>query len=75
MERLTIKYLNPALLNTSYYYPDEVKKIAPAASDRFTIIFTGWDWDAINSLRSTFPNLAFQEHTNGFGDTFLTLQN
>ena len=75
MERLTIKYLNPALPNTSYYYPSEIDQITPDATDKFTVVFTGWDWDAINSIRTRFPNLTFEEHKNKFGDTFITLSN
>ncbi|MDD5397241.1 MAG: glycosyltransferase family 39 protein [Candidatus Moranbacteria bacterium] len=75
MERLTIKYLNPTLPNTSYYYPGEIDNVTPANDDKFVAVFTGWDWDAINSLRTRFPNLSFEEHRDKFGDTFITLSN
>jgi 4-amino-4-deoxy-L-arabinose transferase-like glycosyltransferase len=75
MERLTIKYLNPTLTNTSYYYPGEIDQVAVNDNGKFVAIFTGWDWDAINSLRTRFPNLSFEEHRDKFGDTFITLSN
>jgi 4-amino-4-deoxy-L-arabinose transferase-like glycosyltransferase len=75
MERLTIKYLNPTLPNTSYHYPAQISEINPLANEKFEIVFTGWDWDAINTLRTDMPNLVFQEHRNNFGDTFITLSN
>lgn len=75
MERLTINYLNPTLPNTSYLYPSEITKILSNSNNKFEVIFTGWDWDTINSLRGQIPGLTFKEHTNKFGDTFITLTN
>jgi hypothetical protein len=75
MERLTIKYLNPTMPNTTYLYPGEIDQITNN-NNKFTAIFTGWDWDAINSLRSRFPELKFQENRdNKFGDIYITLSN
>lgn len=77
MERLPIKYLNPNISNTFYFYPGEVEKISPNNIDSTTFIFTGGDWDAINYLRNKYEganNLKFEEHKNKFGDTFFTLK-
>jgi hypothetical protein len=73
MERLTIKYLNPTIANTTYLYPGEIDQLATKNPNKFIAIFTAWDWDAINSLREQVPNLNFQEHRNKFGDVFITL--
>ena len=75
MERLTIKYLNPTLPNTIYLYPSEVEQIPSVDTDKFEIIFTGWDWNAINSLRSRISKLSYEQHLDKFGDTFITLKN
>lgn len=75
MERLTIKYLNPSLPNTSYLYPGQIDQITSNDTGKFVAIFTSWDWDAINTLREQVPNLKFQEHKNKFGDVFITLNN
>ena len=75
MERLTIKYLNPTIPNTSYYYPNEVDQITPDTDSKFEVIFTGWDWDAINSIRTRMPFLNYQENKDKFGDTYVTLTN
>lgn len=75
MERLTIKYLNPTLPNTIYLYPNEIEKISNQTDEKIIIIFTGWDWNSINTLRSRIQNLSFQEHRDNFGDVFITLNN
>lgn len=75
MERLTIKYLNPEASNITYLYPGEINRINPNNQEKVTIIFTGWDWDSINSLKTRIPNLIFQQHQDKFGDIFLTLTN
>ncbi|NTW27065.1 MAG: glycosyltransferase family 39 protein [Candidatus Moranbacteria bacterium] len=75
MERLTVKYLNPTLPNTSYFYPTEIDKINTNTDDKMVIIFTTWDWDSVNKLRTNTPSLVFEDHTNKFGDVFLTLSN
>lgn len=75
MERLPIRYLNPDMPNLSFYYASEIGKITPSSNDKITIIFTGWDWNAINSLRSRIPNLTYEEHRNKFDDVFITLTN
>ncbi len=75
MQRLPIKYLNPNISNTFYFYPGEVQNISPSNTDSAIFIFTGADWDAINYLRTKFPNMTFQDHRNSFGDTFYTLKN
>lgn len=73
MERLTIKYLNPKLPNTFYAYPSEVSSLSPSNPNSAIFIFTGADWDAINFLRSKFPDFKFQEHRDSFGSTYYTL--
>ncbi len=73
MERLTIKYLNPTIPNTKYLYPSQVDQIIPNDNDEFEIIFTGWDWNAINNIKSKIPNLTATEHRDEFGDIFITL--
>lgn len=75
MERLPIRYLNPDMPNLSFYYASEIDQIVPAPSDKVAFIFTGWDWNAINSIRSRIPNLTYEEHSNKFGDVFITLTN
>lgn len=78
MTRLPIKYLNPNISNTFYFYPGEVEKISPSDPGSATFIFTGGDWDAINYLRNKYEGpygLKFQEHKNSFGDVFFTLTN
>lgn len=75
MQRLTIKYLNPTISNTFYLYPAEVESIVPSNPQSAIFIFTGADWDAINYLRSKYPEIKFEEHRNSFGDTFYTLKN
>lgn len=79
MERLPIKYLNPNISNTFYFYPWEVEKISPSDPTSVVFIFTGADWNSINYLRSNFedkyPGFEFEQHRNKFGDTFYTLQN
>ncbi|HAS00010.1 MAG: hypothetical protein US57_C0008G0029 [Candidatus Moranbacteria bacterium GW2011_GWC2_37_73] len=75
MPRLTINYLNPTLPNTFYIYPHEINNIKVEGNEKIEIIFTGWDWNSINSLRGRIPNLTFQEHKNKFGDIFITLSN
>lgn len=77
MERLPIKYLNPDISNTFYFYPGEVDKISPNEVSSAVFIFTGADWDAINYLRNKYEGqygLKFEEHKNKFGDTFFTLK-
>ncbi|MEI7621129.1 MAG: glycosyltransferase family 39 protein [Candidatus Moraniibacteriota bacterium] len=74
MERLTIKYLNPNLPNTAYFYPGQVENISPRSQTDFVIIFTNPDWDFINATRDRFPGIKFQEHKNKFGDIFYTLK-
>ncbi|MEI7890737.1 MAG: glycosyltransferase family 39 protein [bacterium] len=75
MERLTIKYLNPTLPNTFYYYPGEASNIQAAPNEKIQIIFTAWDWDTMNSLKDRIPNLKVEEHNNKFGDIFIILSN
>ncbi|KKQ15390.1 MAG: hypothetical protein US25_C0006G0018 [Candidatus Moranbacteria bacterium GW2011_GWE1_36_7] len=75
MPRLTISYLNPTLPNTFYIYPHEIDTIKIGANEKAEIIFTSWDWNSINSIRTRIPGLTFQEHKNKFGDVFLTLTN
>jgi 4-amino-4-deoxy-L-arabinose transferase-like glycosyltransferase len=72
MERLTIKYLNPNPSNITYLYPSEISQVKD--SDKIVLIFTSWDWEAINAMREKMPDLKYQEHTDTFGDTFITLQ-
>jgi len=74
MERLTIKYLHPNLLNTTYFYPGEVSSIDFKPGSDFVIIFTNSDWEAINATRDRFPGINFQDHRNKFGDVFYTLK-
>ena len=74
MERLTIKYLNPALANTYYLYPGQVDSISPASKNNFIIIFTGSDWENINNTRDRFSNISFEEHRNTFNDVFYILK-
>ena len=74
MQRLTIKYLNPAMSNIFYIYPDEIKSITPSSPKTSIYIFTGADWDAINSLRLQYSDMQFEEHRNKFGDTFYILK-
>lgn len=75
MERLTINYLNPTMPNLGYLYPSQINNITADDNEKITIIFTGWDWNSINSLRSRIPNLTLKEHRNKFGDLFITLTN
>ncbi|EKE20069.1 MAG: glycosyl transferase family 39 [uncultured bacterium] len=75
MERLTINYLNPTMPNLSYLYPGQINDIKASEGEKITIVFTGWDWNSINSLRSRIPNLKLEEHRNKFGDIFTTLTN
>lgn len=73
MQRVTIKYLNPTMPKLTYFYPGEIDAIMP--TDRnFVIIFTDPNWEAINKLRDRFKDIAFEEHTNQFGDTFYVLK-
>jgi 4-amino-4-deoxy-L-arabinose transferase-like glycosyltransferase len=74
MERLTIKYLNPNLPNTFYFYPGEVSNIEPTVLNNAVFIFTNQDWDAINALRNRIQGLTYEEHANKFGDKFYTLK-
>lgn len=74
MQRLTIEYLNPNILNTFYKYPDEANSIMPTDLKNFTIIFTDPDWEKINSQRDRFPDISFEQYRNSFGDSFYTLK-
>lgn len=74
MERLTIKYLNQNLPNTSYFYPGQADSIDFKPEADSVIIFTDSDWETINATRNRFPEIVFQQHTNKFGDTFYTLK-
>lgn len=73
MERLTIKYLNPTLPNTTYLYPGQVNNLTLANPVSAVIIFASPDWEAINTTRDLFPGINFEEHKNKFGDVFYTL--
>lgn len=75
MERLTINYLNPTMPNLFYSYPSQINNIQVGENEKIIIIFTGWDWNSINSLHSRIPNLKLEEHKNQFGDIFITLTN
>jgi 4-amino-4-deoxy-L-arabinose transferase-like glycosyltransferase len=74
MQRLTIKFLNQALPNTFYKYPEEAGSISPKNMKNFIIIFTDADWKIINAQRNRFPDILFEEHRNFFGDTFYVLK-
>ncbi len=74
MERLTIKYLNPTLPNTAYFYPGQLNEINLTPNSNAVIIFTNVDWETINATRDRFPGINFQEYNNGFGDSFYTLK-
>lgn len=73
MDRLPIKYLNPDLANVTYIYPNEIQRIP--TTEKVIIIFNGWDWDSINALQGSIPNLNLEEHPDKFGDNFITLKN
>ena len=74
MQRLTIKYLNQNLPNTTYFYPGDADSINFAPNDSAVIIFTNPDWETINATRNRFPGINFEEHINKFGDGFYTLK-
>jgi hypothetical protein len=74
MQRLTIKYLNPAITNAYYLYPGQVGSISPVNKNNFVVIFTDSDWEKINAMRDRFPKISFEEHRNKFNDVFYTLK-
>ena len=74
MQRLTIKYLNPTLPNTYYFYPGEANVIPDNNKTDFSVIFTSYEPNIINLIRDKFPNTSFEEHRNNFGDIFYVLK-
>ena len=75
MERLPIQYLNPNFPNLTYLYPNQSEQINIKADEKIKIIFTGWEWDTINSIKKRIPNLKVEEHRDKYGDIFITLNN
>lgn len=74
MQRLTIKYLNPNLPNTDYFYPGQTDSINLDSRPNSVIIFSDANWDTINMTRNRFPEINFEQHSNKFGDTFYVLK-
>lgn len=78
LQRLTIKYLNPTLVNTFYKYPSEADSIKPNDLKNFVIIFstpiTNSDWETMAAQIKRFPGILSEEHRDSFNDVFYVLK-